>query len=510
MPLTGNKGSTETTLLKVLEESILPPALRHLHETAYGEMPVMMITPSYHIKGIYNRINTRLITPFVNGNSTVTNTNSMFNITGGTGIFNVSILNSRSQINYQAGVGALTRFSCLFDTPTVGYWQLAGIGAPGNGLFVGYNELDFVILRQFNGTGETRKLIINIAENTSATATITLNSIAYNISITNAGGSIEFTAYDLIDKFDFRAVGWNASVRGVEIEFQGRQAIPQNGTYSYSSTGASTGTFSLINSGVSPSFEFVKQENFNKDKVDGTGKSKLILNPQKGNIFEIRYKWLGFGSIDYFLVNDEKSILIHRINYSNKNIEPSLAHPILRSSFSVLSVGGTGSALTVKVGSFAGFIEGIETHLQNFWGMSNAKSILANTETNILVLKSKEIQNGVINESEIFINDLTFATDGTKSVIFRIYIEGVIGDGTTSDFPIFIPIDDNSISMMDTNSISITNGILVASLVLSKEDSLESETLKGLLLQQLETLTITAQSTGSSLISCSINFNENI
>ena len=70
---------------------------------------------------------------------------------------------------------------------------------------------------------------------------------------------------------------------------------------------------------------------------------------------------------------------MHRINYANANIKTSLRIPVLKSTFAVNSIGGSGSSPVMKIGSFGGFIEGIISDNDNHWSTSNIKVISANT-----------------------------------------------------------------------------------------------------------------------------------
>ena len=65
---------------------------------------------------------------------------------------------------------------------------------------------------------------------------------------------------------------------------------------------------------------------FNIDKLDGTGRSKYILDLSKGNIFRILFSWYGYGSIMFTIVGLNTVINIHRIT---KIGSTSTRHPHL-------------------------------------------------------------------------------------------------------------------------------------------------------------------------------------
>lgn len=503
-----NGGLFSRILKKFIPDDNIVNIDEKLELGAFGGLLVDNLTPVYHIKGLYNRLNTRLVETFLL-NGTVINSNSLYEIAGNVTLFDYAVMRSRRQINYQAGTGIVTRFTAIFDTGTTGYWQLAGLGVTGNGLFFGYNGTDFCVMKQTGGIGEVRRLEITTAENTTATATVSLNGASFNVSLINSGGATEFTAYEICNT---GASGWDASCIGDYIYFSSQSTGSKSGSYTYSSTGASAGTFTQITAGVSDTYDWIKQAEWDCDKMNGRGKSGMTLNPQKGNVYQIRYQWLGFGEIDFYIENDDtgKFQLVHSIKYTNRYTIPSLLRPSLKSLFAVYSAGGTGTTLTMKVGSFASYVEGSIEKDDNLWGYTNEKSIPGNTETNIIVLKNKALQNGVINTSEIFINSISVASDGTKNVTIKIYLNGTVGADVTSDYYVYNELDINSIGLIDILSDTITSGTLINSFVLGKSSSLESLALSGIRLERLETLTVTAESSQSTDINIGINWVEDI
>jgi hypothetical protein len=60
----------------------------------------------------------------------------------------------------------------------------------------------------------------------------------------------------------------------------------------------------------------ISRQYFNKDKVDGTGKSQLLLDFSKGNIFHIAFSWYGFGMVSFqvlgrTLSSSQSNIVLH-------------------------------------------------------------------------------------------------------------------------------------------------------------------------------------------------------
>ncbi|MAV94559.1 MAG: hypothetical protein CMA31_02595 [Euryarchaeota archaeon] len=65
-----------------------------------------------------------------------------------------------------------------------------------------------------------------------------------------------------------------------------------------------------------------KQNEFNKDKLDGTGSSGYIIDVSKMQMMGIQYSWYGAGFIDYMLRGDDGNfVFFHRMRNSNINTE---------------------------------------------------------------------------------------------------------------------------------------------------------------------------------------------
>lgn len=501
---TVNLNSNVTTYLNELNDKT--------RDTAFSELSTASLHPIIQINGIFDYINPRQIETFISGTgSSITASNGLFNLTNGSDVGGYATLRTLRQLKYRAGQGILFRFTAIFDSvnAVANSVQLGGVGISGNNLCFGYNGTSFGINKKSGGSGEVRRLEITTAEGSSTTAVITLNGVSFNVPLTNAGGSKEFTAYE-IGKATY--AGWSTSQIGVFVYFNKDATGPASGSYSLNNGGGSSvGTFTQINIGVADTDLWVAQSDWNIDKLDGTGKSGMVLDVSKGNVYQIQYQWLGFGKLNFFIESDTTGnlILVHRINYTNNNTSVSLRKPSLRPLFACASLGST-TPLYMKVGSFAGFNEGIidYSYLPR-WSVSNSKSISSNTETVILVIRNKLLINGIINTSEMLVDHVDVATDGTKSVIIRVYVNCINGAGTTTDFTNFLEVSPNtSTTVYDITSDTKTNGFLVDSFVIQKVGNGFSE--HQYFLERNESVTITAESTGASDVICSIQWLEDI
>lgn len=61
----------------------------------------------------------------------------------------------------------------------------------------------------------------------------------------------------------------------------------------------------------------IPQSNWNKDKLDGTGESKIVLDASKAQIFWSDFEWLGVGTVRVGFVIDGGFIVCHTFDHAN-------------------------------------------------------------------------------------------------------------------------------------------------------------------------------------------------
>ena len=87
----------------------------------------------------------------------------------------------------------------------------------------------------------------------------------------------------------------------------------------------------------------VKQQDFNIDKLDGTGKSKYNMDPAKMQMIGIQYSWYGAGFIDYMVRGaDGNFVYCHRMRNSNVNTEAFMRSGNLPVRYEVTNEGPPG------------------------------------------------------------------------------------------------------------------------------------------------------------------------
>lgn len=162
----------------------------------------------------------------------------------------------------------------------------------------------------------------------------------------------------------------------------------------------------------------ITQDNFNIDKLDGTGDSGLTIDPSKGNVYLIMFGYLGFAPI-VFKVMDENGIMreFHVIQYPNLNTQTNLTLPYLPAS-SFTDNTGSGIVLENFIGSLdAGIIEDgkIDVSAENFgFNLEVVPAYLpvSTTGTDLLVaFRGAQTINGIKNKISSLLNQVSIITD---------------------------------------------------------------------------------------------------
>ncbi len=115
--------------------------------SAFGELVVVEPTPQVQVAFNYN-VNSRQASSTTDGSGTVTHSDNQAVLTTTTNANSTSTLESKNVIKYNAGQGAVARFTAVFTDCATGTTQEIGVGDTDDGFFFGCRGTDFGILRR--------------------------------------------------------------------------------------------------------------------------------------------------------------------------------------------------------------------------------------------------------------------------------------------------------------------------------------------------------------------------
>lgn len=476
-----------------------------MQKTAFGEQVFAELTPIFQGEFSYN-INEKLWNQAINNGTSTIDSNRLKISTGASANQSAAVL-SRTPIKYHPGQGGLVRFTTIYTTGVANSTQLHGIGDPGDGYFFGYNGADFGILRRIGGVTEIRVLTVTTKSTTAENITITLDGdVDATVAVSDATAGDATTTANDIAAHDFSDLGkgWHVHAEGADVVFTSYSAEEQTGTYSLSGATTAVGTFSQELAGVAPTDNWVAQTDWNKDKMDGTGDSGMTLDQTKGNVYQIRYQWLGFGQVSFFIEHDEDGEfeLVHTIDYANANLLPSVFNPSLPVCIMVGNSSNT-SDIIMYSSSMGGFIEGKQNGGHVHHGAEGSNAAVATTEIPILSIHNKHVYQSKLNRNQIKLIFAEISSEHTKPMIFRFRFNATLTGASFTD------IDTNdSMMTLDTSATGVSGGDVQLTARLAKSDSRNlplSDT--SFFMNPGDTLTITAQTTSGTGAEAGASFN---
>lgn len=430
----GQTSSGASKSVSTNAEGSLKVAIDDPH-TAFGEVLVGSLNPISNIAAYYGiRIGQVELFSSSVAYSTCSIIDDNFVVGTQNEIGGYGVIRSRRPTKYRAGMG--NRFRITAGWPSGSYNNallFAGAFNIYDMIGFGYNGTTFGIHHRVSGSTQIMKLTNIAGATTIQTASITLNDVTFQIPLTS--GTVAHNCYEIASGSQFTSgpfVSWRVDQIDNEVFFQSEQVGIKAGSYHVTSTGNFTGNLVTLREGAANDINtnFIPQASWNVDIMDGSGASNnpsgLTLNPSKVNVFDISMKYLGYGTIDFYIEEPSagKFTHVHRIKWSNENLVPHLKIPILKPGWIAASLGSTDSICTIG-SSAAGFVEGNYFYNINPRGHTVSKTGIGTSETLIVSYKNSNIFNNQVNLNELIPVRLTVASAasaGKPNTIVNIYL----------------------------------------------------------------------------------------
>jgi hypothetical protein len=364
--------------------------------STFGEINVTQMVPVAQGDFVHN-INDQTFNQRSFSGGTVSVQENMAVLNSGTSASGSAVVQLRRTLKYRPGQGALMRATAVFATGTVGNAQFIGVGNAESGYFIGYFSNFFGILHSKTGAREIRRLDIETPVTADELVTVEINGNSIVVPVTGSGNSTQ-TAYQLslANYRDVGAGGWIADVHSSSVYFISARSR-NDATGSYSVTGGTiSGSFTTVVSGLNQENDFILSSQFNVDKLDGTGPSGMIIDPQKGNVYQIGFQYLGFGNTKFQIEDPETGYFttIHEIKNANALTKPVLKNPNLSILATSANIGGV-TPVEMKTASMVAFVEGIVSKLDPKYATSADFSINSTTYLPLILLKTDRVFNNI-------------------------------------------------------------------------------------------------------------------
>jgi hypothetical protein len=414
-------------------------------------------------------------------------------------------MESVRMLTYRPGQGGLARFSANFPqfvSTESGAVAVAGIGNPSGGFYFGrwgatpatFATDMFGIVHLNGGKPEVRTLTITSASGSSGNVIVRLAGQDYVVNVGGLDSAAEIAMF--IADGDFSYGGWRAEAAGSTVRFistWNEQLVdpaalgPRStvGTDSVQTiTGSSVSTFSALSFstttvGVAPTVTYIPQAEWNLDRMDGTGPSGAVLDPTKGNVYQVFNQWHGFGGIVFCVENADTTQLdpVHVIKYANTATAPSLLFPNVRLQWirSAGSATAAAAAVTSVVNATSGalFLQGTLHEDIPEYRVISAQITPASDSTDLiaLVLRMPETFGGELNTVVARLKSLSLHNDGTKTAVFtmRRSVVFMLSSMTTASAtpPNFAAVDSEGALEYWAPSQAVSGDITVSSAISS-------------------------------------------
>ena len=334
----------------------------------FGEVHVEGAEPVFQLDAVYGLNSSDLILTTGNSNNLGaansaqnTGTDNLFKCSTGTTAYSFGSIESRRRLRYRSGQGNFIRFTFMFSTPAASSTLVVGAGTAETGFFFGYDGTSFGVLYSNGGVREIQTLTVSTASTATNNYQVQLAGVTTNVTATNNGSTVK-TAYE-ISKGTYP--GWSAEAVGSTVVFVANSAGNKSGTFSLGQTGAGTpaaGSFAETLAGVASDDTWVPQASWNGDKLDGTGASGVTINPQKLNVGQIDFQYLGAGAVVMKVEvnpsgNNPDFVTVHTFDFPNQRTTPTMRQPCFPFTMAAYSAGSTTNVWAASA-SVAGFIAG--------------------------------------------------------------------------------------------------------------------------------------------------------
>lgn len=202
----------------------------------------------------------------------------------------------------------------------------------------------------------------------------------------------------------------------------------------------------------------VNQNAWNVDKLDGTGASRITINPSNTQIYFFDYQWLGVGAIRFGVVIDGKGIIVHQVNNANNLRFVYMTTPNLPLRFEIEN-DGTGSASTLTQICSTVITEGGRQETGVIRGLNRATDTLTTlNNANIYPLIGLRLKAAYIGAYVRYIEHEIICSSTSEYAWYVILKPTIVGTA-----PTWNDLTNSSVQYtFPTNATTLTGGVLLA------------------------------------------------
>jgi len=218
---------------------------------------------------------------------------------------------------------------------------------------------------------------------------------------------------------------------------------------------------------------FIPQTQWNLDVMDGSSSiynpSAQLLDPTKGNVYEIKFQYLGFGNIVYSLERSVSGefVPVHMVRYANSNTIPSVYNPT--TPIKVISENTTNTTnVVLKSASISGFVEGKRELIGPVRSFTNSKN--PNTSEHTFSIRNKSTFKGKNNKVRIYIQFFNASSRAVGASGDPVALS-ILKNPTFGSVLTWSDINTDSVVEQSTTDSTVSGGETILTLGLASSDS---------------------------------------
>lgn len=258
------------------------------------------------------------------------------------------------------------------------------------------------------------------------------------------------------------------------------------------------------------------QTAWNGDKCAGAGSTGFVLNTALGNVWQIRYPFLGFGAIKFYVLDPSGVwLLVHTVRYPNSSTALQLTNPNIPFWAQSINSGATTNQ-TLYVGSVGVSITGQRSFIgAPKWAYAGNSTTVTN-EVVALNLRNATTYNTVANRGMIRLHSIALSsTANNGTVTMRMYMAATIAgspswttvSGTTADAGVTITAG-NSVASKDSAGTTSAGNFILALVLGSPGNETFDLVDNEIFISPAEIMSITVASTASTTVGLALNWSE--
>lgn len=198
------------------------------------------------------------------------------------------------------------------------------------------------------------------------------------------------------------------------------------------------------------------QDQWNVDKLDGTGKSSVTLNTAFAQIFFIDYEWLGSGRVRFGMFIKGIPLYVHEVNHANSAAAVYMSRPNLPVAY-LIANDGSGPDATLEAICATVISEGGQQGNGRLYGVSRGDSDF-NTPAmaGVFPLISIRLKADELDMTVNIINFSVVVVGNSRFEAFLLLNPDIVG----GDNAVWTDLDNTAIQIdiSRTNAVTLENG----------------------------------------------------